>query len=104
MLLLNSNFLKLEEVERMAEEAKAISRGHQVWILEALKEAPEQQATYQALVEVGEEKQCDTLGAMLKVLKSRKVVEYSEQILMYPKHKEVIIKLTNPEYDPLTAA
>ena len=87
----------------MADEAKAISRAHQAWIIEALKEAPEMKLSYDALVKIGEEKHCDTLGAMLKVLKSKKVLAYSQAFLMYPMHKDEVIQLVNPEYDPATA-
>ena len=86
----------------MAEEAKAMSRQHQVWIMAALKDAPEMTASYEFLVRTGEEHHCDTLGALLKILKTRKVLAYKEQFLMYPMHKDEKITLINPEYDPMT--
>ena len=50
-----------------AAEATAISRKHQEWIVETLKNSPNMECSYEKLVEVGEEKHCDTVGAMLKV-------------------------------------
>ena len=43
------------------------------------------------------------VGAMLKILKSKKVIDYKGQFLMYPMHKEEKIKLLDPEYDPQKA-
>ncbi|KEG13070.1 hypothetical protein DQ04_01231050 [Trypanosoma grayi] len=76
----------------MAEEAKAISAFHQRWIVDTLKERGDS-CTYEELVKVGEEKQCDTLGAMLRVLKGRKIVAYDEPFLMYPMHKDHVVNL-----------
>jgi hypothetical protein len=88
----------------MADEAKAHSIAHQQWILEALRGAEGGSLSYDALVRIGEEKHCDTLGAMLKVLKNRKAIGYKEQFLMYPMHKDEIITLLNASYDPAAAA
>ena len=57
-------------------------------------------ATYEVIVEVGETKHCDTVGAMLKILKNRKVITFEGQFLMYPMHKDAEITLLNPDYDP----
>ena len=68
-------------------------------MLELLKEKGGS-CTYEEIVEKGEEKHCDTVGALLKILKTRKVVGYQQMFLMYPMHKDEIIKLLDPEYDP----
>lgn len=84
----------------MADEAKAHSVQHQTWILQTLRESPNGAASYETLVQVGEKHHCDTLGAMLKVLKNRKAISYEQQFLMYPMHKDEVITLVNAEYDP----
>lgn len=86
----------------MADEAKALSRMHQAWIVETLRNEGGK-CTYEKLVEVGEEKQCDTVGAQLKILKNRKVIGYEQVFLMYPMHKEEVVTLLMPDYDPTTA-
>ena len=55
-----------------ADEAKRMSRLHQAWIVDTL-ESHGGSCTYGKLVEVGEEHQCDTVGSMIKYLKSKKV-------------------------------
>ena len=55
---------------------------------------------YEKIVEVGEEKHCDTVGAMLKILKNKKVIDFKGQFLMYPMHKAEVITLLNPDYNP----
>ena len=42
---------------------------------------------------VGEEHECDTVGAMLKILKSKKKIQYDRAFLMYPHNKNDIISL-----------
>jgi hypothetical protein len=64
----------------------AFQQDHQKWIVDTLKEDGGS-CTYERLVEVGEEKHCDTVGAMLKILKNRKVIGYEQIFLMYPMHK-----------------
>eukprot|EP00451_Oxyrrhis_marina_P027605 CAMPEP_0204342834 /NCGR_PEP_ID=MMETSP0469-20131031/24445_1 /ASSEMBLY_ACC=CAM_ASM_000384 /TAXON_ID=2969 /ORGANISM="Oxyrrhis marina" /LENGTH=87 /DNA_ID=CAMNT_0051327827 /DNA_START=28 /DNA_END=291 /DNA_ORIENTATION=- len=86
----------------MADEAKQHSKKHQKWMVELLKEKGGS-VSYNELVEVGEKHACDTVGAMLKVLKSKKVISYNGLFLMYPMHKDEIIKLENADYDPMTA-
>merc|ERR1719242_523146 len=49
--------------------------------------------SYGDLVDYMERFHCDTVGAMLKILKKRKVVSYQQIFLMYPMHKEEMIKL-----------
>ena len=61
-------------------------------MLELLKEKGGS-CTYEEIVEKGEEKHCDTVGALLKILKTRKVVGYQQMFLMYPMHKEETIRL-----------
>ena len=56
--------------------------------------------TYEDLVEKGEEKHCDTVGAMLKIMKNRKAISYNQMFLMYPMHKDEIITLEDATYDP----
>ena len=52
-----------------ASEASAILKIHKVWMVELLKENSGS-CSYEAMVAKGEEKHCDTVGAMLKILKS----------------------------------
>ena len=85
----------------MADEAKQISAKHQSWMIKLLKDN-DGKVSYEALVEEGENQQCDTVGAMLKILKKKKVVNFEQQFLMYPMHKEEIITLLQPDYDPLS--
>lgn len=68
----------------MADEAKAISLGHKKWIMEFMKAQPGEKpsCSYAALVEEGEKHHCDTLGAMLKLLKKDKVLSYKQMFLM----------------------
>ena len=54
--------------------------------------------TYEDMVEKGEEKHCDTVGAMLKILKNRKAISYKQMFLMYPMHKDEEVTLINPDY------
>lgn len=84
----------------MADEAKLISQSHQLWILDTLKQSPNQECSYQKLVEVGEKKHCDTVGAMLKILKNKKVLKYEQMFLMYPMHKDEIVKLVDAKFNP----
>ena len=37
---------------------------------------------------------------MLKLLKRDKVLAYKQMFLMYPMHKDEIVRLVNPDYDP----
>ena len=48
---------------------------------------------YVCTVTVGEEHQCDTVGAMLKILKNAKKIKYDRPFLMYPHHKNDLISL-----------
>jgi hypothetical protein len=66
----------------MADEAKAISLGHKKWIMEFMKALPEGKCIYEDLVQEGEKHHCDTLGAMLKLLKRDKVLGYKPMFLM----------------------
>merc|ERR1712138_116722 len=76
--------------------AKA-SKDHQKWIIEALKEGGGT-LKYEKLVEIGEEKHCDTLCAMLKILKKKKVLTYNGMVLMYPTNKDEDVTLKNGDY------
>lgn len=51
------------------------------------------ECTYGEVVEEGERHHCDTLGAMLKFLKNNKVVDFEGVFLMYPMHKDKMVKL-----------
>ena len=75
-----------------AQQAAEHSKAHQKWILDTLK-ANGGKCTYERLVEVGEEHQCDTVGAMLKILKNRKEITYKQMFLMYPMHKDEVVSL-----------
>ena len=83
----------------MAEEAKKLSQTHQKWIVDTLKEC-KGECTYEKLVEVGETKHCDTVGAMLKILKKRKVITFKGIFVMIPLHKDEKVTLLKPDYDP----
>ena len=82
-----------------AQEAKKLSVAHQKWIIQCLKDNGGK-ATYHDVVEEGEKHHCDTVGAMLKVLKGKKAISYNQMFLMYPMHKDEIITLDNADYDP----
>ena len=69
------------------------------WMIALLKEK-EGSCSYNDLVEAGEEHHCDTVGAMLKILKNRKVIAYNQMFLMYPMHKDEVVTLVNADYDP----
>jgi hypothetical protein len=83
----------------MSDEAKKISVTHQKWIIQSLKDG-NGKATYEEIVEEGEKHHCDTVGAMLKVLKNKKAISYNQMFLMYPMHKNEVITLENADYDP----
>ena len=51
-------------------------------------------------MEEGEKHHCDTLGAMLKSLKNKKVIEFNQMFLMYPMHKDEIVTLVRENFDP----
>ena len=82
-----------------ADQAREHSKKHQTWMLEMLKEKGGE-CTYEDIVQKGEEKHCDTVGAMLKILKRNKAIDFKGVFLMYPMHKEYKITLINPDYDP----
>ena len=79
-----------------AEKAAAHSKAHQKWILDTLR-ANNGKCSYETLVEVGEEHQCDTVGAMLKILKNRKLIHFKKMFLMYPMHKDEIVTLLSSD-------
>lgn len=85
-----------------AAEALEISHGHQKMIIECLK-AQGGSCSYEVLVEEGEKHHCDTLGAMLKSLKNKKVIEFNQMFLMYPMHKDEIVTLKKADFDPFNA-
>eukprot|EP00808_Paulinella_micropora_P014254 g23856.t1 len=82
-----------------AAESKKLSQAHMKWICDTLRQN-DNKCTYETLVKVGEEHHCDTVGAMLKILKNRKVIKYDQIFLMYPMHKDDIVTLLKPDYDP----
>mmetsp|Transcript_19189 Transcript_19189/g.49922 ORF Transcript_19189/g.49922 Transcript_19189/m.49922 type:complete len:86 (+) Transcript_19189:158-415(+) len=82
----------------MADEAKAASLAHKRWILEFMKTQPDLKCSYDAIVKEGEKHHCDTLAAMLKLLKRDKVLAYKQMFLMYPMHKDEEVTLINPDY------
>jgi len=75
-----------------ADEAAAHSKAHQKWILDTL-EKHGGACSYAVLVEVGEAHQCDTVGAMLKILKRRKVIDFPGMFLMWPMHRDAVVAL-----------
>ena len=83
----------------MSDEAKKISVEHQKWMIQILKDH-NGQCIYEDIVLEGERRHCDTVGALLKILKGKKAIDYSQMFLMYPMHKNEVIKLTNPDFDP----
>jgi hypothetical protein len=76
-----------------AEEAAQMSRMHQAWIIDTLKNSPGQKCSYGHLVEVGETHQCDTVGSMMKYLKNKKVIDFKQMFLMYPMHEKEEVSL-----------
>lgn len=80
-----------------ADDAAATSKAHKRWIVETLKEHGGA-CSYELIVEVGETKHCDTVGAMLKFLKNGKVIKFNQIFLMYPMHKDEIITLIDQKY------
>ena len=101
-----------------ADEAKEHSTAHMEWMLALLKEKGGK-TTYGDIVEVGEEHQwcaqppasprpvfsralpcSDTVGALLKILKQRKVISYEQVFLMYPMHAKEEVTLIDESYDP----
>ncbi|XXQ34373.1 Uncharacterized protein PBTT_06546 [Plasmodiophora brassicae] len=84
----------------MADEAKAISQRHQKWIVDLLRDKGGS-CSYEDVVVAGEAHHCDTVGAMLKILKSHKVIDYKQPFLMYPMHKADTITLLNASFNPL---
>jgi hypothetical protein len=40
---------------------------------------------------------------MLKVMKTRKAIAYDQMFLMYPMHKDEMVRLVNADYDPAAA-
>ena len=47
-----------------------------------------------------EKHHCDTVGAMLKIMKKKKVIGYGPIFLMYPMHGDEKITLKKPNWDP----
>ena len=80
-------------MSHFASEAAEHSKAHQLWMVELLNSAISCEVTYEQMVQAGESNNCDTVGSMLKILKNRKVIDFPGQFLMYPMHKESIIKL-----------
>eukprot|EP00041_Stephanoeca_diplocostata_P039748 m.1637694 g.1637694 ORF g.1637694 m.1637694 type:complete len:104 (-) comp26024_c0_seq1:189-500(-) len=93
------NHINCSPLTTMADEAAEFSKQHQIWIVAYLKEHGGS-ATYHEVVEEGEKHHCDTLGAMLKILKNRKVIKYDQMFLMYPMHGEEVITLIDENYVP----
>ena len=99
----------------MADEAKQHSQAHQKWIrnkvtffsillfnhdfflVNLLKSEESGAVSYGAIVEEGENHQCDTVGAMLKILKNRRLITYKPVFLMFPMHKDEIVTLGDRE-------
>jgi hypothetical protein len=76
----------------MAAEAAAMSAKHMAWMVETLR-AHGGKCTYGDLVAVGETHHCDTVGALLKILKNRKRITFKGQFLMFPADAAVKVKL-----------
>jgi hypothetical protein len=94
-----SHQLAMDEVA----EARRISKSHKKWIIALLKEQGEEKeftCTYDVIVQKGEEMHCDTVGAMLKMLKKAKVIQFDQMFLMYPMHKDETVTLINMDFDP----
>ena len=85
-----------------AEEAAQHSAAHQEWILQTLVNNGGA-CSYGTLVEVGEEHQCDTVGAMLKILKNRKKISFKPMFLMFPMHKDEVVQLLPSDGDDANA-
>ena len=52
------------------------------------------------LFEAAEAAHCDVLAAALLSLKRAKAVKFDGMMLLMPTHKDVVVTLTNPDYDP----
>ena len=61
-----------------ANECAELTAGHMKWMIEFLEECGGK-CTYQQIVDVGEEHHCDTVGALLKVLKNRCAIVISRR-------------------------
>ena len=56
------------------------------------------EATYEALFQVSDSVHCDILAAALGSCKRDKAVTFDGMMLLYPTHKDVVVKLKNPDY------
>ncbi|MES1922113.1 hypothetical protein MHBO_003628 [Bonamia ostreae] len=83
----------------MASESQKISQGYQKLIIDVLKEKGGS-CSYEELVKEAEKQHCDSLGAMLKILKNKNVITFSQVFLMYPMHKDEIVTLLSSDFDP----
>ena len=66
-----------------ANECAELTAGHMKWMIEFLEECGGK-CTYQQIVDVGEEHHCDTVGALLKVLKNRCAIVISAGLHRHP--------------------
>lgn len=85
----------------MAAEAKEISRKHKKWILQLLKDN-DGEVTCKVMFQHGEQHHCDSLGALLRVLKAKdKAIDF-EGIFLFDNTEceNKVIKLVNPDFDP----
>eukprot|EP01126_Amoeba_proteus_P022710 TRINITY_DN228_c0_g1_i3.p1 TRINITY_DN228_c0_g1~~TRINITY_DN228_c0_g1_i3.p1 ORF type:complete len:103 (+),score=16.04 TRINITY_DN228_c0_g1_i3:158-466(+) len=56
--------------------------------------------TFNDLFIEADKQHCDVLTAALMSLKREKVVSYNGMMLLHPVHKDVVVKLDRPNFDP----
>ena len=71
-------------------------------IMDTLK-ANGNECAYSVLFDAAEAAHCDVLAAAVLSLKRAKVVKFDGMMLLMPVHKDVVITLLNPDYDPFAA-
>lgn len=58
------------------------------------------ECSFKTLFDKADELHCDVLTAALNSMKRKKAVSYDSELpLLYPKDKDVVIKLLKPDYD-----
>eukprot|EP00495_Collosphaeridae_sp_1-RS-2012_P001889 TRINITY_DN1722_c0_g1_i1.p1 TRINITY_DN1722_c0_g1~~TRINITY_DN1722_c0_g1_i1.p1 ORF type:complete len:101 (+),score=28.43 TRINITY_DN1722_c0_g1_i1:120-422(+) len=79
--------------QKKRSSAELIMNKHKNMIIDCLRDNGGK-CTYEVLVKEGEKHHCDTLGAMVKSLKKKKVLHFDKIFLMYPMHKDDIVTIT----------
>ena len=58
----------------------------------------------ETLFQAAEEAHCDVLAAAVLSLKRAKAVKFDGMMLLMPVHKDVVVTLINPDYDPFASS